>query len=189
MDKKEIVDKLTIAIKMLFLNDSWLIFKDLSERSITHKLAEYLQSQFSEYNVDCEYNGNEERGEGGRKRISVLKEDLEKLGLLKEKEISDFNTDFIDRSVFPDIIVHKRGTNDNNLCIVEVKKSTSSVSSNYDEIKLKAYTTAYYGNDLRYSIGFFIEFITGTQDLKYVLKYFVNGAETNGSINTIQYNG
>jgi hypothetical protein len=64
------------------------------------------------------------------------------------------------------------------LCIVEVKKSTSTVSSEYDEIKLKAYTTDSYGNDLKYSIGVFIEFIAKTQDIDYNIKYFVNGTET-----------
>lgn len=178
MDKIDIIEKLEIAIEMFFSNDAWLLEKDLSERSITHKLAEYLQPLFLNYNVDCEYNGNVERGEGGRKRISILKQDLEGKGLLKDKEISEIDTDYADRSVFPDIIVHKRGTNDYNLCIVEVKKSTSTVSSEYDEIKLKAYTTDSYGNDLKYSIGVFIEFIARTQDIDYNIKYFVNGTET-----------
>jgi hypothetical protein len=73
MNKIDIIEKLTIAIEMFFSNDAWLLEKDLSERSITHKLAEYLQPLFLNYNVDCEYNGNVERGEGGRKRISILK--------------------------------------------------------------------------------------------------------------------
>lgn len=179
MDEQNILEKIEIAIKMLFSNDWWLLEKDLSERSITHKLAEYLQLMFLCYNVDCEYNGNEGRGEGGRKRIIILKTELEKAGLLKEKEINDLESEYSDRSVFPDIIVHDRGTNDYNLCIIEVKKTTSAISSDYDEIKLKAYTSDNYGNDLKYKIGVFIVFKTGTSDIDYEIKLFKNGEESN----------
>src|SRR5690606_16499713 len=142
MNNPDIIEKIDIAIEMLYSNDDWLLIKNLSERSITHKLAEYMQPLFSDYNVDCEYNGNIDSG-SGHKRISVLKGKLQEKGLLKKSEIEDTDSEFADRRVFPDIIIHRRGTNEHNLCIIEVKKSTSEVSCDYDKIKLEAYTTDY----------------------------------------------
>lgn len=172
MENREIKKKVDIAIAMLFSNDRWLLENNLSEKSITHKLAEYLQSLFIDYNVDCEYNGNIEN-DNDRKKIYLLKENLERKGLLKAKEAID--AEFPDRPVFPDIIIHRRGTNKFNLCIIEVKKSTSSVSFDYDDLKLKAYTSNDYGNDLKYKIGLFIEFITGTTKIGYHIKHYING--------------
>ncbi len=36
--------------------DNYLLDIMVNERTITHKLAEYLQEHIPEYNVDCEYN-------------------------------------------------------------------------------------------------------------------------------------
>jgi hypothetical protein len=42
----EIKKNLYAAINLLFKNDSFLLKESVNERSITHKLAEYLQQQF-----------------------------------------------------------------------------------------------------------------------------------------------
>ena len=152
----------------------------MNERSIAHKLPEYLQLLFLDFNVVCEYNDNVDKP-NGRKRISILKTDLEQKGLLRVKEAEDIEEELADRQVFSDIIIHKRGTNENNLCIIEIKKSTNKVSFDYDELKLKSYTTDDYGNDLKYKIGLFIEFESGLNDVDYDIKYYVNGLETNES--------
>ena len=54
---------LSMVINELKLKDYYLLEKDVNERSITHKLAGYLQKHLSEhfdehYDVDCEYNRN-----------------------------------------------------------------------------------------------------------------------------------
>lgn len=86
-----------------------------------------------------------------------------------EKEITN-------RAVFPDIIVHKRGINTENILIVEVKKSTSKVPFDYDFIKLKAYTSNYYGNDLNYQLGVFIELLTNEESQGIgLIRFFKNG--------------
>ena len=178
MNEITIKEKIRIAIDALFSNDAWLLENDLCERSITHKLAEYMQPLFLKYNVDCEYNGDAMR-EDGRKRIHMLKIELKKMGLIQKKDETT-DSELTDRLVFPDIIVHVRGKGGHahNLCIIEVKKSTNNNSSEYDKIKLQAYTTEQHGNDLKYKIGLFIEFVTMTNDIGYNIKYFVNGIET-----------
>ena len=67
-----------------------LLQLNANERSITHKLAEYLQREFSDWNVDCEYN----RLGAAIKRLPAP----EAIG----------SDDEDGRTIFPDIIVHRR---------------------------------------------------------------------------------
>lgn len=175
MKDNDILNNVISAISDLEKNEDWLIRNDLSEKSITHKLALYIANYFPDYDIDCEYNGNIE-SEGGRKRIKALKYDLAEIKLLKKAEL-ELETEIVDRAVFPDIIIHKRGRNDFNLCIIEAKKSTSRVNRQYDYLKLKAYTTDYYGNDLNYQLGIFVMFNIGmVQESELVI--FKNGEES-----------
>jgi len=109
------------AICMLYRNNSELLDVNASERSITHKLAEHLGNEFPSWHVDCEYN----RHGSDIKRLSF---DFEKL------EPFDLEA----KTVFPDIIVHRRRT-DQNLVVMEVKKATGFEATK-DIEKLKAFT-------------------------------------------------
>lgn len=173
MNKYTIIEKVAQALDRLIERDGWLLTDDLSERSITHKLGEHLQDFFQEMDVDCEYNGN--AGEpGSRKRIQILKDQLERFDLLRDAEWF-IDQEFISRFVYPDIIVHRRASHENNLCAIEVKKSTSQIPRDYDRLKLKAYTSGEFGNNLEYHVGIFIELKTGQNDLGYFLEFFENG--------------
>ena len=78
------------------------------------------------------------------------------MGLLTKKELDEDENYFINRYVYPDIIIHKRGSNADNLCIIEVKKDNSELEyKKYDKLKLDAYTN---DDSLKYSVGVFIEF-------------------------------
>ncbi len=44
------------AIEALHQRDAYLLQKDVNERSISHKLASYLQDAFTDWDVDCEYS-------------------------------------------------------------------------------------------------------------------------------------
>lgn len=61
MEINEIIKKIEIAIDFLFSNDLYLLERGLNERSISSKLANYLQLLFFGYNVDCEYNGDADK--------------------------------------------------------------------------------------------------------------------------------
>ena len=56
VDLTDILDRFNAAMKYLLLNDIYLLEHDVHERTITHKLGEYLQPLFRQWNVDCEYN-------------------------------------------------------------------------------------------------------------------------------------
>ena len=88
-------------------NDWKLLKSDVNERSITHKLAIYLQENFPNFDVDCEYN----------------RDGLDpKMLNLPVSNILDNDTEA--KTVFPDIIIHERGTK-NNILVIEVKKSSN----------------------------------------------------------------
>jgi hypothetical protein len=174
MENTKIIKKVKKSLDYLFKKDGWLLINDLSERSIAHKLAEYLQWQFQKWEVDCEYNGDVDRG-NNRKSIDMSWLLLKQKKLLTDKEEADVENEIINRGVYPDIIVHKRGTNRGNLCIIEIKKSTSNVTFAYDDFKLKAYTSSEYGNTLMYPLGIFIEVVTGKKELKYRLAFYSKG--------------
>ena len=54
--KDEIKGIIKCCLQKLRKLDKDLLDINVNERTITHKLAEYLQKHFPEFNVDCEYN-------------------------------------------------------------------------------------------------------------------------------------
>jgi hypothetical protein len=139
----DIESSVKAALDKLFYQDAELLQNDVNERTITHKLAEYLELEFKGWNVDCEYNRNHDQ--------------TKRLRSLPRKVASIDNTDGI--SVFPDIIVHKRMT-DENLLVIEVKKSTSTESSAFDKQKLLAFK-----EELHYKHALFLKVKTRSKEL------------------------
>ncbi len=124
MERSTVQHKLCEALKNLAKKDHFLLAHDVNERSITHKLASYLEAEFQDWDVDCEYNRD---GLEDTKRL-----DLD--NTLPETNATDTNA----ASVYPDIIVHKRGTS-TNLLVVEVKKESNTKGQDWDRRKLCAY--------------------------------------------------
>lgn len=152
MEQTEVRNKIETAYKKLLKKDLHLLEKDVNERSITHKLAEYLQLEFPKYHVDCEYNRNlsgQKLLVSWEKQISELEQEMEK-AVTSEKRKS-----FIARvlnnglTVYPDIIIHRRGTT-NNIVVIEAKKTSNNED---DESKLKAYK-----QDINYKYAYFVQF-------------------------------
>jgi len=119
---EDVEARLRTAIERLNNCDRHLFSADVNERSLTHKLAEYLQQEFQGWNVDCEYN-----------RQGNLPKRLKRLA---SKSVPQDDTDA--RTVYPDIIVHLRGT-DINLLVIEGKKQ--GVDDTTDRDKLRDFLT------------------------------------------------
>ena len=110
-----------LRAKAAFLQaDQDLLAVNANERSMTHKFAEYMQRDFPEWNVDCEYN---RRGDA-RKQLQWI---------FDERVPPD---DEDGQTVFPDIIVHRRRTAQ-NLLVIEAKKSRNGTAQ--DQRKLNAF--------------------------------------------------
>ena len=141
LEFEEIKKKVLDSINELYFKAYYIIDNDVNERSITHKLAIYLQNQFTDYDIDCEYNRN----------------------MKSPKEIVFIETSKKGK-VFPDIIVHKRGEDSNNLIVFEIKKcKNDNVTDRYLETKkhdiekLKGYVNNNDEVPLKYKYGFFLE--------------------------------
>jgi len=141
-DNFERKEDLKKAIAEFLLKERFILEKELNERTLTHKLAEYIQKYFSDYNVDCEYN-------------RMLSEDANKDYITKKLnlKINKVNTtDTSAKTVYPDIIIHKRGNDKNNLLIIEMKKKINSRDKNFDLNKINGYI-----NERNYLNGLYLE--------------------------------
>lgn len=130
------------ALKQLLRSDSAILAMDVNERSISHRLASYLEPFFPGWNVDCEYNRNHD--------------DPKRLIIRRRRILSD---DTQATTVFPDIIVHRRGTDD-NFVVIEMKKTTSQEADNYDLEKLHAFK-----EQLGYQFAIFVKVRTGGEPI------------------------
>jgi len=109
----EIKRRLEYCIDSIYVNESDLFIRNNYEVTISTKLAQYLFIEFRNYDVDCEYNKHFD----GRKFVEEL-----------------------DAEVRPDIIIHKRGNDKDNLVYIEIKKEQNRLSRDYDYSKIQALT-------------------------------------------------
>src|SRR5262245_31795550 len=98
------------ALTTFLQADSYLLEVDANERSMAFRLAMHLQARLPDWHIDVEYN-----------RDGVDPKKLEHFDLSPNEEDTEAKT------VFPDIIVHLRGTAENYLAI-ELKKTTNRVA-------------------------------------------------------------
>ena len=164
-----IEDLINESLGLLYKNDKYLLDidaenipavrnddeKHVGERAAMFRLAYYMQSLVNDYNdysllrdynFDCEYNRN----------------------IYEVKRLPN------GKNVVPDIIIHKRGNNDNNLLIIELKTWWNENSSG-DIERLKIFTdkSGYYG----YEYGLFCTLQRKEKSTKNNLIWFSEGKE------------
>lgn len=132
--------QLRCALEFLLERDKYLLEVDANERTIAARLALYLQIELSNWHVDCEYN-----------RDGIEPKRLGHLDLEPNSEDTEA------RTVFPDIVVHERGTS-NNYLVLELKKSSNTVPRAIDFSKLRGYR-----RQLNYQYAVFIELTVGNE--------------------------
>ena len=98
MDKKSIKTLIERALKELIGRDIDLIHRKVREECINHRLACYLEQFLSEYKCGIEYSVD-----------------------LEYNKTIDENKNI--KAIRPDIIIHERETNANNLIVFEIKKN------------------------------------------------------------------
>lgn len=173
MKTKEILSNINKAINKLYEKDSELLTRGLNELTISTTLLCYLKPLFKNYDVDAEYNGDSSKS-SDKKALSIAKTEIVKIKKnTNDDDIYNFN---------PDIIIHKRGENKNNLVVIEIKKDTHNTKGKlYDLIKLKHLTIDYSGNNYNYKLGIAITFGTKSKAKTQKIKYFQGGVEKNVS--------
>ncbi len=141
----ELMEKVQRALQTLAKFDRQLLDIDVNERSVSHKLAEHLQKEFPDWDVDCEYNRKMEH----KKTLwvnypSISEDDIEA------------------KTVFPDIIVHHRETED-NLLVIEMKKNRRGTNTERDVAKVKAFT----GKEYKYRFGLLLVIARDKADVEW----------------------
>lgn len=171
MDFNDVREQMKLALKCFYKKDWYLIEKNVNERSITHKLAIYMEQVFNDYDVDCEYNRNLDK-------VKVLNTIADRYNSLELNDDS-IELNHAKRRVYPDIIVHRRRSDKrgDNLLVIEVKKfidqGQENEAENFDIDKLKAYTNML--DELQYCYGMYINL--SKQVKKCDIKWFKDGEE------------
>jgi hypothetical protein len=115
------LNRVITALQELFAHESVLFERDLGERTLTHRLAVHVERQFPGWNVDCDYDRLGER-------------------TLRLPHGSIVSTDdHLAKSVYPDLVVHRRAI-PNNLLAIEVRKTGNHQPLEHDRRKLVALT-------------------------------------------------
>jgi hypothetical protein len=115
------LNKVVTALAEFYARETFLLDKDLGERTLTHRLAVHCEKQFSGWDVDCDFNRLGER-------------------TLRLPHGSIVSTDdHLGKSVYPDIVVHQREI-PNNLLAIEVRKAANHQPVEHDQHKLRALT-------------------------------------------------
>ena len=139
MEFLEIEKKINTAVKDFEARHSTLLEVKANERSMTHKLAECLQKEFIGWDVDCEYN---------RKGFDPKRLNLTPVSILSDDENAT--------TVYPDIIVHQRIKQENNLLVIEAKKvELGADNTKHDREKLRAFLS-----QLGYKFAVLVKFRT-----------------------------
>jgi len=117
MRKREVKKAVQTALQSIVDKDSDLLERNAGERAIAGRLAIYLAAVFPDHDVDVEYDRH------GLDR--------------KTLDLPPVCRGGGRRKVIPDIVVHRRGTDDSNLLAIEIKKETNAESRECDRAKLR----------------------------------------------------
>jgi len=153
MKVSEILPLLQSAFVELFGRDRILFdlgAQGISEQSVTFRLGFYLQQRFENHHVDCEYN----------RRGTTLKTD-----------------EYVDLEwMKPDVIVHTRKIKEQNLVVIEAKKSGQWAAGWHDtEQKLKAFTRE--PGNYEYRLGMAWKIQASQDPSKHEAIWFLGGNE------------
>ena len=150
---EEIKDKIDSAINSFLTNEKDLFEIDSNERTISQNFSTYLKPIFPEWDVDCDYN---------RDMKNIKK--LEIKGEIK--------------SIYTDISIHHRESQENYI-VIEIKKSPPhSISNKKVKANLKRLQKMTSDDKYHYKYGLFALFYVKEKSGKNpILIYYQNGKE------------
>lgn len=134
---QKVAELVHAAISRLLKVDTYLFVMDVNERALSHRFGTYLQEVFPDWDVDCEYN----RDGADPKTLQINPEPV-------------YSDDDRGTTVYPDVIIHRRGPGP-NLLAIEIKKASGG-SKDKDLLKLRGMLS-----ELNYAHALFIRFATG----------------------------
>jgi hypothetical protein len=179
IDSDEHALELLLPLKKAFVRfgrmDLFLLHQNVNERSLTHRFAAHMQESFTvDFDIDCEYNRMGNVGDSKSLRRFDLVWAAVSDAINKELNLIPFDEKLFTKlvsdsglTVYPDIIVHKRGDNSRNFLVIEAKKMHRPSAT--DSLKLTLFTT-----ELEYRYGVFLGFGNGMTPAS--LQVWKNGA-------------
>lgn len=165
--KEVIADKIKDCVDALYSEDQYLFELKVCERCLMFRLAHYLQNEFDDYFVDCEFN---KMGFEGHKSQSKVEPTADE-GKLK--------------NMFVDIIIHKRNSRTmGNIACIELKRTKRYMENDIERLKnmTRKGGFRFEGKDYiyGYDFGFFIYFPKDKN--KSEIRLFENGEEITQNI-------
>jgi len=166
--------KIRNSLNLLLEKDLYLITNDLNERTVCSKLSQYIFNEFSNWDIDIEFNRMHEL----EKKIYVSKNKINLKNIANKflKNSQDNEDELFQLVVITDIIIHKRNTNDNLLVIeVKKKKNVRKINKEFDYFKLDNFVDR--NGNLNYKYGLYLEINSeiknGKFDDYFKMKWFV----------------
>lgn len=135
MEQEKVEERVEATVNKFESDNRELFSLEVSEWAITGKMSEYLQNAFPEFSVDTEYDRHGEN----------------------EKDDPRPNET---GTVRPDILVHRRGTDDQNWLVIEVKKDANPSEIQSQCGRVRAFIE---NEEYSYEHGLFLD-LNGTDD-------------------------
>ena len=155
-------EKIESSVLRFVERDYKLLVSDANEDSISSKVAQQMETEFPEWDIDTQYNRF-----GTGIKTKLIKASKSKFLEYKQRGITPnfkISIDELYRNpesapVFPDVIVHKRTEEFNNHLIMEVKKlNNPELFNGWDEWKIQ-----FFMHTLNYSYGAHLILKSGDQ--------------------------
>lgn len=121
MESAEIAEIVEGAVRRLLVEQKELLTLNVGEPTISQQLAMYMREAIPEsIAIDVEYNRH-----GSEKKVLIIPP--------RKKS----NMRAVPTLVRPDIVIHQRGNDENNIAVLEVKKPGADLK--HDRAKLEAF--------------------------------------------------
>ncbi|HWY14296.1 MAG TPA: hypothetical protein VNX86_04055 [Rhizomicrobium sp.] len=164
MNQAEAKDVLQTALEALRQNDLTTFGEDVGERPIMFRVAHYMISKAEtgeSLHVDCDYN----------RSVDAVKQLLP----MKEETFPEADKRVKVQRFFPDIVIHKRRDDSENILVCEIKKVGDSRGPELDRRRLQILTRQ--DGYFHYILGAFIE--VDQAHRRIIVEYFENGEAVN----------
>lgn len=156
--EEELITFVNLALDDLYKHESYLFKNDCSERNLVFHFGRYFINALSnstylkKCNVDYEYNRD----------------------ILSEKEYKEIEYEGKKHKIYPDMLLHERGTNNNNILVMEFKKwANNRTTSDYRKLRILTDQKLHF----RYRLGLSIQF--GKTRKNVIIRKYIDGKRKN----------
>lgn len=163
MNKSIVKQKINSCVDKIYSKDKYLFDCKVCERCLMFRLAYYLQAEFPDYFVDCEFN---------KMGFNEYKHEYK---VEPTRQGSDL------KKMYADIIVHKRNSDarDNFICL-EIKRTKNGLDNDLERLKIMTNQNGfrYKGDNYKYAYDYGFSIRLPKSKDKSEIRIFEDGKET-----------